>query len=193
MVAYQTAQAPHLNCEEISRARYLPVRPQELGPCPLPFPLRRWFQPCLFQDFSNRSSPNFMSQVRQCSPDPRVAPTPILFRHLDHEITQLILGWRATHLASLPARIIFLRDQLPMPRQQGLRSHEAHDLLQSAEANPLRLARQASSLLVGESQAFLSIQLLQDPDLFPQVIDHVLLLLVDPPGQGHHHQLHHIH
>jgi len=38
-----------------------------------------------------------MAQIRHRSPDPRVAPTPILSRHLDHEIAQLILGWRATY------------------------------------------------------------------------------------------------
>jgi hypothetical protein len=66
-----------------------------------------------------------------------------------------------------------------MPRQQRLRSYQSHDLLQATKANSLRLARQASSLLVGESQAFLAIELLQNPDFLLQVIDHVLLLLVD--------------
>ena len=68
-----------------------------------------------------------------------------------------------------------------------------HDLPQSAEANSLRLAGEASSLLVGESKPFLSLQFLQDSDLFPEVIDHIFLLLADPARQTNHHQLHHVH
>jgi hypothetical protein len=56
MVAHQAVPSPQLHREEVSRTQDVPVRFQKLGPRPLPFPLRGWFQPYLLQDLCDCSS-----------------------------------------------------------------------------------------------------------------------------------------
>ena len=85
--------------------------------------------------------------------------------------------------ASLVA-VVFSRDQLPMPGEQGVRAHNGADLPEDPPTQVFRLGGQANALIVGESQPTRPELLAEHPILRLEILDHLALLLVDPAGQG---------
>jgi hypothetical protein len=79
-----------------------------------------------------------------------------------------------------------------MPSKQCLRRHHSRDFLQSTAANSFGLPGQPTSLIVGEPHSLPPPLFLQSSDLFQQVVDHVLLLLVHPACQRHQYQSEHV-
>ena len=150
------------------------------GPSCLFSAIRRRLHSNLRQNVGNCSSSNLLSEIGQSALNSRVAPAPVLLRHPDHQLPKLLLGPRATDAASLCAPVLLPRDEFPVPGQQALWRHDVRHLFQSSPPNSLGLACQTSSLVVGESCSSLSPLLFQDFDLFLQITDHMILLLVHP-------------
>ena len=69
-----------------------------------------------------------------------------------------------------------------MPRQQRLRRDDARHLGQPFASQPFRLGGQATPLVVGQPQSPITELLAQHAVLFPQIVDHLLLRLMHPPG-----------
>jgi hypothetical protein len=182
MVADQSSLRPHFHRKEICSSLEIPVRSQDFAPWSFSCPFlelapiltviasRLWFL-----DLSHvQDWPKLLAT--SCNPIPD-SPRPSSPR--DSEVCLWTVG-APLPFSSLPARIIFLRDQLAMPSEQCLGRHHSRDLLQSPFANSSGLACQSTSLFVGESHSLSATLLLQNSDLLLQVVDHVLSLLVLP-------------
>ena len=101
-------------------------------------------------------------------------------------------GERHDHLADsrptdlvLPAVAVVLShgDQRPMPAEDGVGSEQRADLLETLPAEKLGLHGQSPSLIIVEQDPFLANPLLEYPVLRDQVMDHFLLLALDPADQ----------
>jgi hypothetical protein len=100
---------------------------QKLLPRGLPFSLRRWLDAVPFQNLSNRAASNFVPQNGQGTLDTPITPIPILFGHPNHQGFDIRGNTRSTWTA-LAAAVILLRDEFPMPGQQGLRRDNGSEL-----------------------------------------------------------------
>jgi hypothetical protein len=78
--------------------------------------------------------------------------------------------------------VVLLRNQFPMPGQQGLRRHEGSDLGQKSPSQSPSLGSQAATLVVIQPKPLTAELLAENAILFAEVFDRVLLLLVHPPG-----------
>jgi hypothetical protein len=76
-----------------------------------------------------------------------------------------------------------------MPSEDRVRRHDCGDLREHPVASCFSFRRQATSLSVGEAQAFAPELLLQDPILFAEVLDRGMLVASDPPGSGNDEDL----
>ena len=70
-----------------------------------------------------------------------------------------------------------------MPGQQGVRSNDRGHIGKRLVAQLLGPNRQTAVLLVIESQPPITELLPQDPILFAEIVNDVLLLLVEPAGE----------
>ncbi|MFT5412270.1 MAG: hypothetical protein ACI9NC_005008 [Verrucomicrobiales bacterium] len=69
-----------------------------------------------------------MTEICKRLPDPRISSGTVFLCHLDYDLPDLLGSWRATYSPSDAARIVFLRDELAVPREQGLRRDKVHNL-----------------------------------------------------------------
>src|SRR5262245_47702479 len=79
--------------------------------------------------------------------------------------------------------IIFLGDQLPMPRKQCLRRDDCRDLRHQLSTNLLRLCCQPAALIVTEPKAPVANLFSQNSVFFHQEVDDMPLMLVHPTSQ----------
>ena len=70
-----------------------------------------------------------------------------------------------------------------MPAEDGVGSKQHANLLKSFPTEKLALHRQSPSLVIVEQDPFLANPLLEYPVLRDQVMDHFLLLALDPADQ----------
>ena len=85
--------------------------------------------------------------------------------------------------ASLVA-VVFSRDQLPMPGEQGVRAHNGADLPEDPPAQVFRLGGQANALIVGASQPPRPELLAEHPILRLEILDHLALLRLIQPARA---------
>ena len=81
--------------------------------------------------------------------------------------------------------VVLPRDQLPMPRQQRVGANDRDDVVEHSPRQSLRLGGQPNALIVGEAQSPRAELLSEHAVFFLEIVDHVLLLLMDPTGQRH--------
>ena len=122
-----------------------------------------------------------MAQVTQRADQTRVAPGRIFRRHPDHKLLHVFAGGRATGSSARRA-VILPGDQLAVPAQDRLGRHEAGELLQSAATDDLALGREASPLVIGESQPSPTELLPKYAVLLAEKVDDLQLAVVDPAG-----------
>ena len=96
--------------------------------------------------------PDVVAQIRERALNPRIAPVAILRRHADNHLPNLGHHRRPVRPAA-PVAVVFPRDELPMPCQEGIRAHDGSDLLEHSPPHVLRLGGQANALIVGEAQS----------------------------------------
>ena len=109
-------------------------------------------------------------------------------RHPDDELTYRFCHAGPSRTTAL-ASVVLLRDQLCVPPQQCVGRDQACDLLQAIPAQHSRFRRKTPPLLIGEAQSASTHVLPENAILFFQVIDRILLIPVDPAGDGHDEQL----
>src|SRR6516165_10831151 len=112
---------------------------QELLPGRLPAALRRRLHPMPLQNVSDRAAGNVVSQIGPCDLDAPIAPIPVLFRHAKHPSLDLS-GRARSPRSALATAVVVLRDQFPMPSQQGLGRDNGGDLSKILRPIPLALA-----------------------------------------------------
>src|ERR1017187_5031610 len=71
-----------------------------------------------------------------------------------------------------------------MPGQQGLRRHDRGHLRQKPAAEPFRLGRQTTPLVVVEPKSPATKLFFEDPILFTKIVEGELLLLIHPASHG---------
>ena len=71
-----------------------------------------------------------------------------------------------------------------MPSQQGIRGDDGGDLSKQLVAELLGLDCQTAALLVAQPKAPGPDLFAQDAILFAEIVDDVLLLLIEPAGEG---------
>ena len=76
-----------------------------------------------------------------------------------------------------------------MPAQNRIRRKQRADFIQSLATDRLALDRQAAPLVVTEQDAFLAELLFENCVLGSQILDHFLLLAIDPSGKDQDKQL----
>ena len=91
-----------------------------------------------------------------------------------------------------PRRLLlsyFFRDELAVPAQDRIGSHHRAQLAEQLAAEYATLDREATALRVRESDALRSEVLAQHTVFRFQVVDHLLLLAVDPAGERRQHHV----
>ena len=76
-----------------------------------------------------------------------------------------------------------------MPPQNGVRRHDRRDLAQCRASKTVSTYREATPLIIRESQPTAAQLGTQDPILFHQIPDHVLLTSTEPAREGREEDL----
>src|SRR5262249_12793555 len=77
-----------------------------------------------------------------------------------------------------------LSDQPPVPAEDRIRRHDGRHLSQNPAPESLTLRRQAAALVIGQSDTTPPQLLPKGAVLLHQVVDHLLLVTIDPSSQG---------
>ena len=99
----------------------------------------------VLEDSFHRVPGDLVTEVRQRTLDPRVAPQRILARHPHHEVSDLSERHRAAS-TSLRTAVVLLGDQLPVPAENRVRSDDTGHLHQCAPAKSLAAHRESTAL-----------------------------------------------
>jgi hypothetical protein len=83
----------------------------------------------------------------------------------------------------------FPGDQLPVPSPDRVGGHDGRDLPQDPAIESATFRGEASALIVGQPGAPPRQLASEDPVLLHEVLDHVLLMAVDPAREGHEQHL----
>jgi len=125
----------------------------------------------VLEDRCDRVAGDVVAEALQPAADACGAPGRVLVRPTHDDRGDVGLGARAPGTARLRA-VVFLGDELPVPPQDGVRCHDAN----------LAFHGQAASLVVVEGNPSGTVGGAEDAVLLTQVVNHVLLLPVDPAG-----------
>src|SRR6516225_8676276 len=80
--------------------------------------------------------------------------------------------------------IVFLRDQFPMPSQQGLGCDNAGDFGKNLSSQRFGLYGQSPALIVIEAHSPVTELFSKHPILLAKILNDLQLALVHPPGDG---------
>ena len=76
-----------------------------------------------------------------------------------------------------------------MPAKDGVRRKQGTELFELLSAKNLSFDCQSSPLVIVQLNSFLANFFFKYLVLGPQILDHFLLLAIDPAGKEHHHQV----
>jgi hypothetical protein len=129
-----------------------------------------------------------MAQMGESFSNPRVAPGGIVSCHSDDKVGDLRLRPRTAGFS--PRRVVPLAsDKLSVPGEDRVRGDDRRDHLEHAATKSLALHGETTAFVVGEAKS-LSLELaLQDSVLLDQVVDDVLLMAIEPAGEGYDEEL----
>src|SRR4029450_6916779 len=119
----------------------------------------------LLQYIGNRATTQVVTEIRNGTENPPVAPIPILLSHADDEVLDIIGSPRPSG-ASLGTAIILLGNEFAMPGQQCIRRHKVGNVMQYSTADKFGFGCQAATLVIGKSQSPSAELLSEDPVLF---------------------------
>lgn len=120
--------------------------------------------------------------------NPRVAPTRIGLSHPDDKPFDRGSDARAAGPA-LRASIVRLCAELSVRPKQRVGRDDRADLSQSATTHGMRVPAESSSLSVCETDGPLTELLAESSVLRLEIFDQLALLVIDPTGQNHEHEL----
>jgi hypothetical protein len=134
------------------------------------------------QDVAHRQLVNAMAQVRQRPLDASIAPRWILHRHANDKLLDFIGDARSAPRWALMAAIELLRNELPIPAQEGLGRYQGGKFLQTLATERVGEGREAPAFRVREAQAAPTKLGFEDAVFLVQIGDHLLLVPLEPPG-----------
>ena len=112
----------------------------------------------------------------------RGSPGRAASRHLDDKLCDRLLHPGASR-AALGRAIILGGDELPVPSKQRVGRHDGAELLEGVAADGLGLLGKTTALLVGPADAAWAELLAQSAAVGLEVVDHRLLVTIDPAGE----------
>ncbi len=108
--------------------------------------------------------------------------------YADHELGDLLRHAWSSRLS--PRAVVPLpRNQLPVPGKYRVRGDDRRHLSQDFSTERLSFHREPSALLVGQAETLTAKLTLEDAVLLDEVIDDILLVAVDPAGDGDQKEL----
>jgi hypothetical protein len=128
----------------------------------------------VLEDPFHRVPGGLVTEVRQCTLDPRVALQRILARHPHHEVRDLSGRHRAAS-TSLRTAVVLLGDQPPVPTEDRVRSDDTGHLHQYAPPKSLAAHRESTALGVGEPKRSGTKLFAEDVILFSEIVQSHLL------------------
>ena len=128
-----------------------------------------------------------MPDVLQRPLDSGVAPGGILFRHPHRQAPNL--RQHSTTARTLSGVRPLPGDELPMPAQQRVRSHDGRDLPQPSTPQPVRSYGESAPIVIGQLQTSTPQLAAKHPIFFEQITKDLSLLAVQPPDEEREHQL----
>jgi hypothetical protein len=180
VVRHESAPRPHVGREEIRAGNRAPMGPQKRLPGGRPRRHRR--NALRFQDPGNRRSPHSMPNVLQGPANASVAPGWVFFGHPRDELPDLLdhagTSEPLAGIGPLPS------DQMSVPPQNRVGRHDRRDLTQRCASKTLSTHREATPLIIRESQTSAAQLGPQDAILLHQIPDHILLTSTEPAGEG---------
>lgn len=129
----------------------------------------------------DRAAPGLMPQIGHGSLDPCVSPRSILKCHAQNEIDDRPHDARPTG-ASTMAVVPLTCDHFSVPSQEGIWCDQGMKFGQDLASESVRFSGESTALGISETNALPTQALLEYPVLFPEILDHVQLTAVDPPG-----------
>src|SRR5262245_36616023 len=148
IVRHQSSPSQDLHGEKVGTGQYLHVRLNELLPRCAATSLGCWRDVVSVQDVADRSIRNLMTQIRQRSDDPVVAPTPVFAGKTDHHRFDFRSCPRAARINAVPRPIELVCNQPPIPGEKGIRFCDACDVLQRFASESFRDLGQRGSLRI---------------------------------------------
>src|SRR5262249_28322292 len=88
-------------------------------------------------------------------------------------------AWPSSRDCPLPG------DQLSVPAQDRVGGHDRRHPSQDPPTESLAFGGEASALVIGQAEAAARQLAPENPVLFDQVLDDLLLVAIDPSGEGH--------
>jgi hypothetical protein len=128
-----------------------------------------------------------MADILQCALDSRVAPRRVLHGHAHDQPPNL--GEDAAPTRTALRECPLARDQLSVPAEQCVRSHDRGDLAQGTTTQPVRSHSQASPIVIRQAQAPPTQLPAQETVLFDQVGERFPLAALQPTGQDQQEHL----
>src|SRR4029077_10898033 len=117
----QALLAPHLHSREVDGSQYVPVGLQKRLPGGLSLPLGRRLDPVLLQDVLYGRVGDPVAEVGQGSLNAIVAPTGILLRQANDQVSDLVGKQRSSGLLWATGTIVpFSSDEQTVPTQDGV-------------------------------------------------------------------------
>ncbi len=196
VAGHESSPAGDFHGEEVGCPHDIPVPVDELLPGPLALPLGSRFQTVSLQDVAHRLIRHIMSQVREGTDNPVVAPTAVLPGEAKDELADVRRDLRSALLARGPTRGIELADhQPPIPAHKRVRLDDANHMSVTGCDHGPSTRSQFPTLLITEQQPFaavLFVLLSQHARFGHQIVDdlkqHALNIAPNKPEHQSHQQ-----
>ena len=144
--------------------------------------------PCSLEDVGDRPARELVAHVSERTLNPRVAPCRILSGHANDEVGGLRFPSRPAGLS--PFRVVPLTsNELAVPGENRVGRDDSGDLLEDLSTEGLALYREPTAFIIGQPKSSATKLSLEDSVLLEQIVDDVLLVTVDPAGEGDQQEL----
>ena len=131
---------------------------------------------------------DLVSEVGERVADPHVAPPGILQGHSGDEFRELAWCHRPASTSASTA-VVLPGDQPAEPAENRVGCDNPGHLAQALASEQLAPDCKTTALIIRETQTPAAELLTQNPILFSQLVDQILLLTVQPSGQGEDEEL----
>jgi hypothetical protein len=178
-VTDDAGEREHLDVEEVHGREGAEVGPDECLPGRALTPLGGRLETVVEKDALDGVAVALVAEIGERVAQPCVAPAWIVSRELDDQFLNRRRRRRPAG-STFGGAIVFCRDELAIPTQDGIRRHEAAKVAEHLAAERIATQCQAASLVIGEVQAPALELLAQNAVLLPEVIDDRELPAIDP-------------
>jgi len=106
-----------------------------------------------FQDVAHSLVAHLVPEVAERPGDAIVAPVAVFLRDANHQVFDVFIDSWSTRILAVPRSLELLRDQPAMPRQDGLRFHDARDFGEDLSTELLADLRERPALAIAQPSA----------------------------------------